>query len=94
MTILEFLMFLIVAGVCGCIAQSLVGYSRGGCLIAILLGFIGALVGQKLAQVLAMPEPLVLRFGTESFPLVWSIVGATLAVGILNLLSRRGPRGF
>jgi len=92
MTIGEFLLFLCVAGICGSIAQSLAGYSRGGCLIAILLGFIGALVGQKLARVLDMPEPVVIRFGSESFPLIWSIVGATLAVVVLNLLTvrRRG----
>jgi uncharacterized membrane protein YeaQ/YmgE (transglycosylase-associated protein family) len=92
MTVGEFLLFLCVAGLAGAVAQALAGYSRGGCLVAIALGFIGALLGQKLARVLQMPEPVSIHIGSESFPLVWSIIGATLAVVALNLLTRRGPR--
>ena len=42
MTLGEFLVFLLIAGICGAIAQSLVGYSHGGCLVSIALGLIGA----------------------------------------------------
>jgi uncharacterized membrane protein YeaQ/YmgE (transglycosylase-associated protein family) len=44
MTFLEFLALLIVAGICGGVARSIVGYSHGGCLSSILLGFIGTLL--------------------------------------------------
>ncbi len=37
MTILHFLLLLLIAGVCGSIAQALVGFSRGGCLVSIAL---------------------------------------------------------
>lgn len=50
MTILELLLLLLVAGICGAIGQAIVGYSRGGCLVAIALGFIGALVGSWIAR--------------------------------------------
>src|SRR5262245_19469378 len=41
MTLLDFLILLLVAGICGAVGQAIVGYSRGGCLASIALGFIG-----------------------------------------------------
>jgi hypothetical protein len=35
MTLIELLLLLLVAGICGSVAQSLVGYSHGGCLASI-----------------------------------------------------------
>jgi len=48
-SVVEFLILLLVAGICGSIAQSLVGYSHGGCLVSIVLGLIGAVLGTFLA---------------------------------------------
>jgi uncharacterized membrane protein YeaQ/YmgE (transglycosylase-associated protein family) len=42
MSLIDLLLLLLVAGICGSLAQSLVGYTRGGCLTSIALGFIGA----------------------------------------------------
>jgi uncharacterized membrane protein YeaQ/YmgE (transglycosylase-associated protein family) len=70
-----------------------VGYSHGGCLVSIVLGLIGALIGTWLARLAGLPEILSVRIGNQPFPLVWSIIGAALFVAVLNLLSRRsGPR--
>ncbi|HYK88708.1 MAG TPA: hypothetical protein VE398_08055 [Acidobacteriota bacterium] len=38
MSIIEFIVLLIVAGVCGSLGQAIVGYSHGGCLLSIGLG--------------------------------------------------------
>lgn len=93
MTLLELLVLLLIAGICGSLAQALVGYSHGGCLVSIVLGLIGALVGSWLARVAGLPEILSVQIGNQPFPLVWSIIGAALFVAVLNLLSRRGgPR--
>jgi len=89
MTILEILVLLVVAAVCGAIGQAISGYSRGGCLMAIVLGFIGALIGSWLAGAMHLPELLMLDLGGVRFPVVWSIVGATLFVGVIGILSRR-----
>ena len=89
MTILDLIVLLVVAGICGGLAQALVGYSRGGCLVSIVLGFIGALLGTWLARLLALPELFTLAVGGHSFPVIWSIIGAALFVAILNLLSAR-----
>jgi uncharacterized membrane protein YeaQ/YmgE (transglycosylase-associated protein family) len=89
MTGLEFLGMLIVAGICGGIAQSVVGYSHRGCLVSILLGFVGALLGTWIARQMNLPELLTITFGNESYPVIWSIIGASLFVAILALLSGR-----
>lgn len=91
MSIVDFLLFLLIAGVCGAIAQSLVGYSHGGCLVSIALGLIGALLGAWIARQVGMGDLLAINIGGQSYPVVWSIIGASLFVAVLSLLSRR-PR--
>ena len=89
MTLLDLLLLLVVAGVCGSLGQAIVGYSRGGCLVSIALGFIGALLGVWLARMLHLPELFSVQIGTTSFPIVWSIVGSALFVAVITLLTRR-----
>jgi uncharacterized membrane protein YeaQ/YmgE (transglycosylase-associated protein family) len=89
MNILEVLILLVVAGVCGSIGQALAGYSRGGCLVSIAVGFIGALLGMWLSRQLHLPELLVFRVYHAHFPIVWSIIGATLFVAVVALIARR-----
>lgn len=89
MSIVEFIILLVVAGVCGGIGKALGGYSRGGCLMAVVLGFIGAFLGKWLAGVMDLPEIYVLHIGDTYFPIVWSIIGATLFVMVVGLVMRR-----
>ena len=91
MYVIEFLILLLVAGICGSIAQALVGYSHGGCLVSIALGFIGALLGTWLARLMQLPDLLTVQFGDQPFPIVWSIIGAALFAAVLSLITRR-PR--
>ncbi len=91
MSILELFLLLLVAGICGSIAQSLVGYTHGGCLVSIALGFIGALLGVWLARLLSLPEFISLQFGDQPFPVLWSIIGASLFVALLSLVARPRP---
>ena len=88
MTILDFIILLIVAAVCGSLGMAITGYSRGGCLVAIALGFIGALIGMWLARVLSLPELFTLELGGVQFPVIWSIIGSALFVAVLSLLTR------
>jgi uncharacterized membrane protein YeaQ/YmgE (transglycosylase-associated protein family) len=89
MTLLEFLVLLVVAGICGSVAQALAGYSHGGCLVSIMLGLVGALLGTWLARVMGIGDILSVQIGDQPFPIVWSVIGAALFAGLLNLLSRR-----
>ena len=91
MTVLEFIVLLIIAGICGSIAQALAGYSHGGCLVSIALGFIGALLGIWLARQLGLPELFSIQVGDKTFPIIWSIIGAALFAAVLSLITRR-PR--
>ena len=89
MSLLNILILLLVAAVCGSIGQALVGYSVGGCLMSTIVGFIGAWVGSWLSVQLGLPEPFMISIGGETFPVLWSIVGSALFVAILALLTRR-----
>jgi len=89
MTLLDVILLLIVAGVCGALGQAITGYSRGGCLVSIALGFVGALLGMWLARLMHLPELFSVQIGTASFPIVWSIIGSALFVAVISLLSRR-----
>jgi uncharacterized membrane protein YeaQ/YmgE (transglycosylase-associated protein family) len=89
MTITDLIILLIVAGICGSLGRAISGYSHGGCLVSIALGFIGALIGVWLARALHLPELLPVRIGTTDFPIIWSIIGAALFVAIISLFTRR-----
>ena len=89
MTILNLVVLLLIAGVCGALGQAITGYSRGGCLVSIALGFVGAVLGMWLAHQLGLPELFSIRIGTASFPIIWSIIGSALFVAIIALLTRR-----
>ena len=89
MTILDVLVLLLIAGVCGALGQAISGYSRGGCLVSIALGFVGAVLGMWLARKLGLPELFPVQIGTTTFPIVWSIIGSALFVAIIALLTRR-----
>ena len=92
MGIWDFVVLLLVAGVCGALGQAIAGYSRAGCLGSIALGFIGALMGMWISRALALPELFAIQLGGTRFPIIWSIIGAALFVAVLGLLRRGGRR--
>ena len=89
MTVVQFLVLLLVAAICGAIGQALAGYSLGGCLVSAVVGFLGAFIGLWLARQLKLPEVFTVQIGGEAFPIVWSIVGSFVFALIVGLLSRR-----
>lgn len=89
MTLLELLFLFIVAGVCGAVGQSIVGYSHTGCLGSIGVGFVGAFLGSWFAHAFHLPEIFTIRVGNHGFPVVWSIIGAAVFVAIISAISGR-----
>jgi uncharacterized membrane protein YeaQ/YmgE (transglycosylase-associated protein family) len=89
LTLPGLLILIIIAAICGAVGKSLGGGGRGGLITSTALGFIGALFGPWIARQLGLSEPFVLQVGGESFPILWSIIGAALFVALLHLVSGR-----
>lgn len=83
------LLLVVIAAICGAIGKAIAGNVRGGLVVSIALGFIGALLGPWVARALKLPEPLMVSIGGHPFPVLWSIIGAALFVAIIHLVSRR-----
>lgn len=88
MTLIDLLLLLLVAGIAGSIGQAIAGYSTGGCLTSIAVGFIGALIGVWLARTLNLPVLFNVEIGGTIFPVLWSIIGAALFVAVISFISR------
>lgn len=84
MKLLSFLILLLIAGISGAIVLAIVGF-RGGILVSIAIGFIGALIGTWLSGALGLRETLAVNVGGKTFPIVWSIIGATPFVTLIGL---------
>ena len=89
LTLPGLLVLVIIAAICGAVGRALAGGAPGGFITSIALGFIGALFGPWVASQLHLTEPFVLRVSGQSFPIVWSMIGAALFVAILHLISGR-----
>jgi uncharacterized membrane protein YeaQ/YmgE (transglycosylase-associated protein family) len=93
MTLLEFLILLVIAAIAGALGQALAGYSLGGLVITIVVGFIGAWLGTWIARTMGLPELLVINVGGNPFPVVWAILGSALLAAVVAMLTRR-PRRY
>jgi uncharacterized membrane protein YeaQ/YmgE (transglycosylase-associated protein family) len=91
MTVLGFFLLVIIATICGSLGQAIAGYSRGGCVVAAVVGFIGAYLGLWLGRQLGLPEAFPVTIDGETFPILWSIIGSALFSALLGLLTRRRP---
>ncbi|KAB2969267.1 MAG: GlsB/YeaQ/YmgE family stress response membrane protein [Thermoanaerobaculia bacterium] len=89
MSLPALLILIVIAAVCGALGKAIAGSARGGLIVSIVLGFIGALLGPWVAGKLSLPEPFMVTIGGHPFPILWSIIGAALFVAIIHLVSRR-----
>ena len=96
MTLTQLLILLLIAAICGGVGQSLAGYSLGGCLVSIVVGFIGAYIGMWLAGKLGLPEMLAIKVGGKTFPVIWAVIGSAVFTLIVALIRRAvsGTRNY
>jgi uncharacterized membrane protein YeaQ/YmgE (transglycosylase-associated protein family) len=94
MTIIDILILLLIALVAGAIGQAIAGYWAGGLIGSIAVGFIGALLGMWLARALGLPELFAIRVGGQTFPVIWAIIGATLFLAIIRLITWPAHRHY
>ncbi len=92
MSILGFFILLIIAAIAGSLGQAIAGYSIGGCLMSILVGFVGAYLGKGIAHQFGLPEPLMITIQGESFPLLWAVIGSAILSAVLGLIFRNRRR--
>jgi uncharacterized membrane protein YeaQ/YmgE (transglycosylase-associated protein family) len=92
MSVVELLVLLLIAGICGAVGKAIVGYVPGGFLVSIGVGFVGALLGTWIARLAGLPEFFALHVGNTTFPIVWSILGSVVFVAIVSLFSGRFAR--
>lgn len=88
MTLLGFLLLIVVGAICGAIAELIVGYSPGGFLASVAVGFVGAFIGGWLAGVLHAPAGLVVRIEGHSFDVLWTVLGSIVLLLIVSLFRR------
>jgi len=88
MTLMGFLILLLIAAICGAIGQSLAGYDLGGCLVSIIVGFIGAYIGLWVAGKMGLPRFFEISIDGKPFPVVWAVIGSAIFTLIMALLRR------
>lgn len=89
MSLPAILLYLVIAAICGAIGKAIAGGARGGLIVSTILGFIGAVVGPWIAGQLGLPEPFMIDIGGQSYPVLWSIIGAAVFVAIIHVISGR-----
>lgn len=94
MSLVELIILLVIAAICGSLGQALVGYSAGGFLISVIVGIIGAYIGMWVANEFNLPVFYALNIGGKPFPIIWSIIGSAIFAVVLALINRliRGDR--
>jgi uncharacterized membrane protein YeaQ/YmgE (transglycosylase-associated protein family) len=90
MTLVDLLLLILVGGICGVIAEMIVGFSPGGFLASVAIGFLGALLGTWLARQLGLPSIFAVTVGGYTIEILWAILGAVVLLLLLSLFRRRG----
>lgn len=88
MSLVGFLILLLIAAVCGALGQAIAGYSLGGLLVSIVVGFAGAWLGTWLAGQFGLPEIFVITVDGRPFPIVWAVIGSAILAVIVGVLTR------
>lgn len=88
MTLIGFLILLLIAAICGGIGQAIAGYNVGGCLVSIVIGFIGAYIGLWVAGKMGLPDFFTINIEGKPFPIIWAIIGSAIFTFIVALLRK------
>ncbi len=94
MDLLQLLILLVIAGICGALAELILGrrLGSGSLIITVILGVIGAYFGSWLSSSLRLPGYAV-EVGTMRMDLVWSLAGTLLVLALLSIV-REGRFGL
>jgi len=87
MTILGILVLILIAVVCGIVGQMIAGYSTGGLVISVLIGFAGAWIGLWLANNFNLPHLYSITVDGRTFPIIWAIIGSAILAAVVGLVA-------
>lgn len=87
--IIDFIFFLIVAAICGSIGAWIAGYDSGGCLLSIVTGFIGAVLGTYLYRLLGLPAIWLYNYNGTAIPIIWTILASAGFVAIISAIGKK-----
>ena len=88
MTIENILFLILFSATCGVISQAVTGQPYNNLPATLIVGFLGALLGTWLSAMLGMPALFTIYIGIFAFPVLWSVLGAVLLMGVVSLFLR------
>lgn len=93
MDLLQLLILIVIAGICGAVAEWIVGFKPGGLLVSIIVGVVGAYLGGWVGSLLPFDLVPWTTIVVNSVPinLFWSTVGSIVLLALLHIL-RSGSR--
>lgn len=92
-TVAEFVVIVIIAGICGGLARALFGLDNRNGLLSIVIGIAGGYLGMYVMHdLIGMPVMVPLPVGTRIIPVVEILIGATLLTMVASIIERLIPR--
>jgi uncharacterized membrane protein YeaQ/YmgE (transglycosylase-associated protein family) len=88
MSVVDLLLLLLVGAICGAVAEMIVGFSPGGFLASVAIGFLGAVIGTWLAGQIGLPSVLAVRIGGYTIEILWAILGAIILLLVISFFRR------
>ncbi len=92
MNLVDVSLIAIVAIVCGSMAQLTSKYSRGGWIVHLGLGFMGAAAGVAVARSFTVPIVYMLTVAKTDFPIIWALIGSVFFVALPGILVKPSRR--
>lgn len=92
MTLVGFLLLILIGAVVGALAQVIVGFSAGGFIASIVVGFLGALIGTWIAREVGLPQIFSVTVDGYTVHILWAILGAIVLLLPLALIRGRAYR--
>ncbi|GAC1386845.1 MAG: hypothetical protein NVS4B8_09890 [Herpetosiphon sp.] len=90
--LVQVVVWVVVAIICGGIAEAILGYTHIGLVSSVGIGLVGALIGTWVAGALHLPPLLEISLAGVQIELVWSVLTAVLLIILVGSLRYR--RGY
>ena len=92
MTLVGLLLLILIGAIVGALAQVIVGFSAGGFIASIVVGFLGALLGTWIAREVGLPQVFAVTIDGYTVHVLWAILGAIVLLLPIALIRGRAYR--